>query len=88
VPTDSTLYQTRPDRIVSEGRLELSGTSFAAPMVSGIAADLLAAHPDWTPNQVKGALMLTAAATPAATRPRIRCASPRNQIPRPTAQAP
>ena len=28
----------------------------AAPLVSGIAADLLSAHPDWTPDQVKGAL--------------------------------
>jgi hypothetical protein len=37
--------------------MELSGTSFAAPVVSGIAADLLGLHPDWTPDQVKGALM-------------------------------
>jgi serine protease AprX len=61
VPTDSTLYQERPDRVVRLGRLELSGTSFAAPMVSGIAANLLALHPSWKPDQVKGALMLTAA---------------------------
>jgi beta-glucosidase len=32
-------------------------------VVAGIAADLLALHPDWTPDQVKGALMLTAAPT-------------------------
>ena len=62
VPTDSTLYATRPDRIVAPGRLELSGTSFAAPLVAGIAANLLALHPDWTPDEVKGALMLTVAA--------------------------
>jgi hypothetical protein len=60
VPTGSTLYTTRPDRIVAPGELQLSGTSFAAPVVSGLAADLLAAHPDWTPDQVKGALMLSA----------------------------
>jgi serine protease AprX len=60
-PIGSTLYSTRPDRIVSPGFLQLSGTSFAAPAVAGIAADLLALHPDWTPGQVKGALMLTAA---------------------------
>jgi subtilisin family serine protease len=47
--------------------MQLSGTSFAAPVVSGIAAELLAAHPTWTPDQVKGALMLGAAATGAAT---------------------
>jgi hypothetical protein len=63
VPTSSTLYTTRPDRIAAPGELQLSGTSFAAPVVSGIAADLLALHPDWTPDQVKGALMLTAAQT-------------------------
>jgi serine protease AprX len=28
----------------------------AAPIVAGIAADLLSAHPAWTPDQVKGAL--------------------------------
>ena len=66
VPTDSTLYQQRPDRIVAPGQLELSGTSFAAPMVSGIAANLLVLHPTWTPGQVKGALMLTAAQPAAA----------------------
>jgi serine protease AprX len=60
VPTDSTLYRTRPDRIVAPGMLQLSGTSFAAPLVSGVAANLLALHPSWTPDQVRGALMLTA----------------------------
>src|SRR5207248_8798065 len=33
---------------------------FSAPVVSGAAADVLAAHPDYTPDQVKGALMLSA----------------------------
>lgn len=66
VPTDSTLYTSRPDRIVSAGRMQLSGTSFAAPVVAGIAAGLLAVHPEWTPDQVKGALMLGAATLPVA----------------------
>jgi hypothetical protein len=29
----------------------------AAPMISGVVADLLQVDPNWTPNQVKGALM-------------------------------
>ena len=66
VPPNSTLAGSRPERIVAPGYMQLSGTSFAAPVVAGAAADLLAAHPEWTPGQVKAALMLSAVPLPAA----------------------
>jgi Subtilase family len=63
-----TLCQTggQNPALAPTGYIQLSGTSFAAPMVSAAAAALLGLHPDWTPDQVKGRLMLTAYALPAA----------------------
>jgi serine protease AprX len=58
VPVTSTLYTERPDHVVEPGYMELSGTSFAAPIVSGISALILGKHPEYTPDQVKGALMV------------------------------
>jgi subtilisin family serine protease len=37
-----------------------SGTSLAAPVVSGAAALLLSLHPTWTPDQVRARLTSTA----------------------------
>jgi len=37
--------------------IRASGTSMAAPVVAGIAADLAQVHPDWTPNQIKAAIV-------------------------------
>ena len=59
VPATSTLAIEKASNIVAPGYIQLSGTSFAAPVISATAAQLLAKHPDWTPDQIKGALMVS-----------------------------
>jgi serine protease AprX len=67
IPSGSTLATERKGKVVDtpDGTyITLSGTSLSAPIVSGIAADLLALHPNLAPDQVKGALMLGALPLP------------------------
>jgi serine protease AprX len=65
VPIGAVLPTAAPDRVVAPGYMWMSGTSLSTPMVAGVADALLGLHPDWTPGQVKGALMLSASALPA-----------------------
>ncbi len=53
-----------PTRIVDGTYLRLSGTSMAAPVVSGIAALAFQKHPEWTNDQVKWLLLNTATRLP------------------------
>ena len=64
ISANSRLVKQFPDRVVEPGYMWLSGTSFAAPVVAGAAAQIIARHPSWTPDQVKGALMVTARPLP------------------------
>ncbi|OLE30082.1 MAG: hypothetical protein AUG43_04355 [Actinobacteria bacterium 13_1_20CM_3_68_10] len=66
IPMTSTLASQKASNIVSPGYIQLSGTSFAAPIVAGIAAQIIARNPTWGPDQIKGALMATARPTPSA----------------------
>jgi serine protease AprX len=55
-----TYYMTSCGTGMSQDYYLLSGTSMAAPMVSGAAADMIAANASLTPDQVKARLMKTA----------------------------
>jgi len=52
-----------PNSIINNKYRKGSGTSFAAPMVSGGAAVMLQRNPLWTPNRVKYAMTATAKPT-------------------------
>lgn len=46
-----------PEGVYTDAYASLQGTSMAAPHVAGVAALLLQKYPDWTPYDVKAALM-------------------------------
>jgi serine protease AprX len=67
----SVLASQAPEDIVGKHYFRLSGTSMAAGVASGAAALVFNAHPDWTPGQVKTALIAGAAPLPSDTSARI-----------------
>ena len=60
----SVLAREMPEGVVGEHYFQLSGTSMSAAVVSGAAALVIQEHPDWTPGQVKAALIDGADALP------------------------
>ena len=57
---NSAIANAYPQLKVGSSYLKLSGTSMAAPVVSGAVAMMLQQNPSMTPNAVKAALMFTA----------------------------
>jgi serine protease AprX len=65
LPTGTALDAQAPNgNRVASGYASISGTSFAAPQVAGAAAIVFQWHPDWSPDNVKWALIAKQGAKP------------------------
>ena len=66
IPVGSTLAVEKAEQDQGHGYIELSGTSFAAPVISGIAAQILAREPELDAGSGQGCVMRRLAAVPEA----------------------
>jgi len=56
---NATLAIEHPEAVINKNYFEMSGTSMAAPMVSGTIALMLEANPSLTPNEIKSIVLGT-----------------------------
>ena len=69
LPAGTTLDQDVPaPNRVAAGYAAINGTSFAAPQVAGAAAIIFQWHPDWSPDNVKWALIAKQGTKPRNTK--------------------
>ena len=72
VPMGSTLAAEKASKMQSPGYIELSGTSFSAPVISGIAAQILARNPDDDARSGQGRAHAAGPAGPDGREPLVR----------------
>jgi len=65
------LYQLYPENRIADRYMRMGGTSAAAPVVTGVVALMLDAHPELTPDQVKARLLASADALVWSAAPRV-----------------
>ncbi|MEE8422843.1 MAG: S8 family peptidase [Dehalococcoidia bacterium] len=69
--SSAALIELYPENRIGESYFRMGGTSAAAPVVSGVAALMLEAHPDLTPDEVKARLVASADPLPGSAAPQV-----------------